>query len=190
MKFGSSKQNNEEIHASKVTVLSLGFELTGDVVSKNDIRADGVLRGNIRTDKRVVVGEKASITGDILADEISVSGVVVGDLYINGETTIYPNAKVTGNIVTHQIFIHKGAELNTSIRTASQEAIRKEKEAVDFNNVDMEKTFSLMEARREKDEQRQVPERKEIPVQHEKPTSRDPEEAPVEPILKNFHRSW
>src|SRR5690554_8155877 len=105
MKFGSSKKDNDVTHAQKVTVLSLGFELTGDVISKNDIRADGILKGNIRTDKKVVVGEKASITGDIVADEISISGVVTGDLFISGDTTIFPNAKVSGNILTNQIFI-------------------------------------------------------------------------------------
>jgi cytoskeletal protein CcmA (bactofilin family) len=128
MKFGNRKINSEEINVSKVTVLSLGFELTGDVLSKNDIRADGILHGNIRTDKKVVVGEKASIVGDILADQISISGEVIGDLYINGETTIYSTAKVSGKILTHQIFIHKGAILNTSIRTQSPENIQKEKE--------------------------------------------------------------
>jgi len=185
MKIGSKKQNNEEVHASKVTVLSLGFELTGDVISKNDIRADGLLRGNIRTDKRVVVGEKASITGDILADEISISGVVVGDLFINGETTIYPNAKVSGNILTNQIFIHKGADLNTNIRTASPENIQKEKQSIEFNNVDLEETLSLTEARREKNEQREMLEQKEKAQRKE-----SEEEATVEPINKNFHRSW
>src|SRR5690606_14199823 len=150
MKFGSSKKSQEIVNASKVTVLSLGFELTGDIISKNDIRADGTLRGNIRTDKRVVVGEKASIIGDILAGEISISGEVIGNLYINGETTIYPTAKVSGNILTHQIFIEKGAQLQTSIRTADPDEIEKEKGTVQLKSPDLEKTFSLINSHEEK----------------------------------------
>src|SRR5690606_14526675 len=141
MKFGSSKKDNDITHAQKVTVLSLGFELTGDVISKNDIRADGILRGHIRTDKKVVVGEKASITGDIFADEISISGEVTGDLYINGETTIHSTAKVSGNILTQKITIQTGAEINSCIRTADPAAIQKEKEALPAATPKLEKKF-------------------------------------------------
>ncbi|MEX2593524.1 MAG: polymer-forming cytoskeletal protein [Anditalea sp.] len=176
MKFGSSKQNDEVSNASKVTVLSLGFELTGDVISKNDIRADGILCGNIRTDKKVVVGEKASIIGDILADEISISGEVVGDLFINGETTIYATAKVSGNIITNQIFIHKGAELNTSIKTDSVESIKRGKESSKLKKPELVKTYSLMESREEKSEE-EIEKKEEV-------------EATIEPINKKFHRSW
>lgn len=187
MKFGSKKQSNDIVNASKVTVLSLGFELTGDVISKNDIRADGTLRGNIRTDKKVVVGEKASITGDILADEISISGEIIGDLYINGETTIYATAKVTGNILTNQIFIHKGAMLNTTIRTASPEVIQKEKESDSLKTATLEKTYSLIGTREEKKE-----EQKSVEVNKPVEATKVKEEIKpvIEPNNKNFHRSW
>lgn len=151
MKFGSSKKDNDITHAQKVTVLSLGFELTGDVISKNDIRADGILRGHIRTDKRVVVGEKASITGDILADEISISGEVIGDLYINGETTILATAKVSGKILTNKITIQNGAEINSCIRTADPAAIQTEKDAVPLTAPTFEKKFPAREAKVEQE---------------------------------------
>lgn len=186
MKFGSKKQYEEEINPSKVTVLSLGFELTGDVISKNDIRADGKLCGNIRTDKRVVVGEKASITGDIFAEEISISGEVIGDLYINGETTIYPSARVFGKILTNQIFIHKGADLDTSIETASLERILQEKGSPKLKSADLEKAFSLIESRSEKKEQKEEHVEKKVEEEESKIVT----EANIEPINKNFHRSW
>lgn len=191
MKFGSSKKDNDITHAQKVTVLSLGFELTGDVISKNDIRADGILRGHIRTDKRVVVGEKASITGDILADEISISGEVTGDLYINGETTIHATAKVSGNILTHKITIQNGAEINSCIRTSDPATIQKEKEALPMTPPKLEKKFPVNEA---KIEQEQL--RKSEPVQRvlqegrkEKVKSGDREESIPNIPGANF-RSW
>src|SRR5690554_1685549 len=153
MKLGSNnkKKNNEIANASKVTVLSLGFELNGDVISENDIRADGKLRGNIRTDKKVVVGEEASVHGNIMADEISISGEVTGDMYINGETTIYPTAKVSGHILTNQIFIHKGARLESSIKTADVEEIKKEKEKepVQARVIDLDQIYLQKEPRKE-----------------------------------------
>ncbi|MEX0883934.1 MAG: polymer-forming cytoskeletal protein [Cyclobacteriaceae bacterium] len=156
MKFGSNKQENESANASKVTVLSLGFELTGDIISKSDIRADGILVGSIRTDKRVVVGEKASITGDIIAEEISISGEVNGDLFIKGDTTIYPEAKVSGNIVTNSIFIHKGAMMNSSVKTVKPEAVLEASKTSKINSVSRDELYSLLEEK--------VARKKEAPV--------------------------
>ena len=190
MKFGSNKQNNEESHASKVTVLSLGFELSGDIIATNDIRADGVLRGNIFTDKKVVVGEQASITGDISADEITISGEVIGDLYINGETTIHATAKVSGNLLTNQIYIHKGAQLNSSIRTQSVENIKKEKEAIqpDVKKIIPDKVHPIKPS---------APEIKEEPRINQPPPVKErirrneiESDVSVEPEIKDIPRSW
>ena len=192
MKFGSSKKDNDITHAQKVTVLSLGFELTGDVISKNDIRADGILRGHIRTDKRVVVGEKASITGDILADEISISGEVTGDLYINGETTIHASAKVSGNILTHKITIQTGAEISSCIRTADPAAIQKEKEALPLAAPKLEKKFPAGDPPLEEKERRK-PEPIQRVVQEVK-KEEEPKKENSEEIVPNIpganFRSW
>lgn len=150
MKFGSNKQQEDGGNVSKVTVLSLGFELTGDIISKSDIRADGILVGNIRTDKKVVVGEKASLNGDIIAAEISISGEVVGDLFIEGETTIYATAKVSGNITTNQIFIHKGAELNSLIRTVDGAAVKSAAKSSKLNIESREELYSILDEKKSK----------------------------------------
>lgn len=150
MKFGSNKQQEDGGNVSKVTVLSLGFELTGDIISKSDIKADGSLIGNIRTDKKVVVGEKASLNGDIIAAEISISGEVVGDLFIEGETTIYATAKVSGNITTNQIFIHKGAELNSLIRTVDGAAVKSAAKSSKLNIESREELYSILDEKKSK----------------------------------------
>ncbi|WP_035806857.1 bactofilin family protein [Lunatimonas lonarensis] len=150
MKFKSNKQQEESANVSKVTVLSLGFELTGDIISKSDIRADGILVGSIRTDKKVVVGEKASITGDIIASEITISGEVVGDLYISGETTIFSSASVSGNIITEEILIHKGAKVDSSIKTVTKEMVQSASKNSKVNAVSREELYSIMEEKKSK----------------------------------------
>lgn|SRR5690606_18046781 len=191
MKFGSSKKDNDINHAQKVTVLSLGFELTGDVISKNDIRADGILRGHIRTDKKVVVGEKASITGDILADEITIGGEVTGDLYINGETTIHATAKVSGNILTHKITIQTGAEINSCIRTADPSAIQKEKEALPLTSPTLEKKFPAGEPAVETEERRRPePVQQVVKAVRKEESKRDNPEESIPPIPGTNFRSW
>jgi len=188
MKFGSNKQQNEEPNVGKVTVLSLGFELTGDIISKSDIRADGILVGSIRTDKRVVVGEKASITGDIIAEEISISGEVVGDLYIKGETTIYANAKVSGNIKTSSIFIHKGAQINSGIQVLQTQEVEEASKSSKINSVSREELYSMLD-------DRSAPKRnKEVPVkpisQPKTRTYNDSSSDSEEDNPMDYPRSW
>lgn len=179
MKFGSNKQENESANASKVTVLSLGFELTGDIISKSDIRADGILVGSIRTDKRVVVGEKASITGDIIAEEISISGEVIGNLYIKGDTTIYADAKVAGNIITNSIFIHKGATMDSSVKTLEPAAVAEASKSSKINSVSRDELYSLLGDR--------VSQKKEAPV---KPISKSDNRSEMDEDNRDYPRTW
>lgn len=185
MKFGSNKQQNEAANVSKVTVLSLGFELTGDIISKSDIRADGILVGSIRTDKKVVVGEKASITGDIIAAEISISGEVVGDLFINGETTIYSSAKVSGNITTQEIYVHKGAKLNSTIKTVDEETIKLASKNSKINAVSREELYSIMDEKKSK-QNKEV----ETKAKRAEPKFIEDDTESGDEVNRNFPRTW
>ncbi len=191
MKFGSNKQQEDASNASKVTVLSLGFELTGDIISKSDIRADGILVGSIRTDKKVVVGEQASITGDIIAEEISISGEVVGDLYISGETTIYASAKVSGNITTNQIYVHKGAVLNSLIKTVDTEAIKSASKTSKINSVSRDEIYSMLDEKKSKASKEVEQRPTSTPPKRVATTiaNSEPEESSND-FNKNFPRSW
>jgi cytoskeletal protein CcmA (bactofilin family) len=185
MKFKSNKQQEESANVSKVTVLSLGFELTGDIISKSDIRADGILVGSIRTDKKVVVGEKASITGDIIASEITISGEVVGDLYISGETTIFSSASVSGNIITEEILIYKGAKVDSSIKTVTKEMVQSASKNSKVNAVSREELYSIME---EKKSRVKAPEiEKPQPPKNERIKEKPDVAADFNP---NFPRNW
>jgi len=186
MKFGSNKQESKEANVGKVTVLSLGFELTGDIISKSDIRADGILVGSIRTDKKVVVGEKASITGDIIAEEISINGEVVGDLYIKGDTTVYSHAKVSGSIITSTVHIHKGAQINSSIKVVTPKAVEEASKSSKINSVSREELYSMLDDR--------TAEKKEVPVKPiAKPQVRtytDTSSSGMEDNNKDLPRTW
>lgn len=190
MKFKSNKQQEESANVSKVTVLSLGFELTGDIISKSDIRADGILVGSIRTDKKVVVGEKASITGDIIASEISISGEVVGDLYISGETTIYSMASVSGNITTQEILIQKGAKVDSAIKTVSKELVEAASKHSKVNAVSREELYSIMEGRKSHMEERMSPEKNVEKVVKVTEERNEEKSSLSDDFTRNFPRTW
>ena len=41
-----------------INMIGAGTTITGDIVSKGDIRVDGVLKGSINTQGKVVLGQK------------------------------------------------------------------------------------------------------------------------------------
>ena len=59
------------------SIISADLTVTGTLVSNGDIQIDGVVDGDVRS-VGLVIGEKAEIHGEILADDITVRGRVIG----------------------------------------------------------------------------------------------------------------
>lgn len=134
----------------------------------------------------MVVGEKASITGDIIAEEISINGEVVGDLYIKGDTTIYSNAKVSGNITTSSIHIHKGAQINSGVQVVDAKEVEEASKSSKINSVSREELYSMLDEKAEK--------KKEVPV---KPIAKtqvrtytDTSSSGIDDSNKDLPRTW
>ena len=51
--------------------------ITGNLISKGEVQVDGIVEGDIHG-SHVVIGETATISGGIVADEVVVRGHVVG----------------------------------------------------------------------------------------------------------------
>src|SRR5580692_2066458 len=59
------------------SIISADLTVTGTLVSNGDIQIDGIVEGDVRS-VGLVISEKAQITGEILADDITVRGRVIG----------------------------------------------------------------------------------------------------------------
>ena len=89
------------------SVIGPDLTIEGTVVSKGELQIDGEIQGDVRC-LSLVLGEKAVITGGVVAEDVVVKGRVDGS--INGQTiTLQASSHVEGDIHHHFLTIEQGA---------------------------------------------------------------------------------
>lgn len=92
-----------------VDLISENATIRANITTCNDIRVDGVVEGNIVTSRRLVIGSKAVIKGDIKADSVDCFGKVSGNLFVDKILNIKHQAEVIGDIRASLLSIESGA---------------------------------------------------------------------------------
>jgi len=89
--------------------ISTDMRLVGDVASDGEVQIDGTVNGDIRT-KTLLVGETASIKGEIVAETVRVHGEIVGQIKATN-VTLAKTAHMVGDILHENLAIEEGAYL-------------------------------------------------------------------------------
>lgn len=87
----------------------IGPDLTvlGNLVSKGEVTIEGEVQGDIHA-QHVVVGDKARVTGGIVADEVVVRGHVLGSLR-GKRVQLQATSHVEGDVYHQSLAIEQGA---------------------------------------------------------------------------------
>lgn len=89
------------------SIIGPDLVVTGNLVSRGEVQIDGEVQGDI-FGTHVVVGERAKITGSIIAEEVVVRGHVMGS--VRGKRVLLQNAShVEGDILHQTLAIEQGA---------------------------------------------------------------------------------
>lgn len=81
--------------------------VVGQIDTKGTLRIDGVFEGNIQADW-VVIGEKASVKGDIAARGIVIGGKVDGNVRAKEIVEIKSKGQIRGEIHTSKLTVVEG----------------------------------------------------------------------------------
>ncbi len=105
----SERSSSSGKSAGKVVPSVIGEDLTitGNVVTKGEIQVDGEIQGDVHCGS-IMVGEKAAITGGIVADEVTVRGRVTGSIRAF-RVSLQSNSHVDGDIFHQSLAIEQGA---------------------------------------------------------------------------------
>ena len=97
--FGGKKESFKPVEPSDVnTLIGEGCEFEGNLNLSTATRIDGKVKGNIKSEGMLIIGETGSVEGDIRCSEILIHGVV------------------NGNIDARRIELKRGATLNGDVR--------------------------------------------------------------------------
>ena len=110
--------NNETMKKSEakdaINMIGAGTTILGDVISKGDIRVDGILKGSVNTEGRVVLGREGVIEGDVMCKDADISGTVKAKITVSQLLTLRTSAKLNGDITTNKLSIEPGAAFTGS----------------------------------------------------------------------------
>ncbi len=109
------KKNNTSNIMSPVSldrahsVLSQAVTLTGEINSKDDLRIDGNVEGNISCDGKVIIGPEGYVNGNIKSSSIELMGKITGDVVVYDIVRLKSSSYFKGEITAVNLEIEAGA---------------------------------------------------------------------------------
>src|SRR5262245_65300173 len=95
------------IGAPTRSVIDAWLTITGNLQSEGEVQVDGQINGDIRC-AHLVVGKDATVTGNIVAEEVVVRGKVTGVIRAN-RVILQDSARVESEIFHKKLAIEEGA---------------------------------------------------------------------------------
>lgn len=102
-----AKYIEQENHA--INLIGVGTEIKGDIESTGDIRFDGILKGNLKTKGKVVIGSTGSVKGEITCKNSDIEGKVEGKINVQELLSLKANSVLLGDLVAKRLAIEPGA---------------------------------------------------------------------------------
>lgn len=116
-----AKLNDQFVNVNEVSRVSSGTIIKGEMSSPNDIRIDGTFEGKIFSNGKVVVGEKAVVTGDIICTNVDFWGKMRGNFYVKDTLSLKDTCNVEGDLHIKRLQIELDAKFNGTCRMISED---------------------------------------------------------------------
>tara|TARA_B100000902_G_scaffold31763_1_gene38022 strand:- start:799 stop:1230 length:432 start_codon:yes stop_codon:yes gene_type:complete len=104
------KTDNKE----SINIIGQGTTVQGDINSTGDLRIDGTLKGSIKTEGKLVLGQNGHIEGDVVCQNADVSGKIDAKITVSNLLSLKETAKLNGDIITSKLSIEPGATFTGS----------------------------------------------------------------------------
>ncbi|MFY9639859.1 MAG: polymer-forming cytoskeletal protein [Rhodomicrobium sp.] len=89
------------------SIIGEDLTVTGNVLSRGEVQVDGNIQGDVHCSS-LIVGEKAQITGGIVAEDVVVRGRVMGSVR-GARVTLQASSHVEGDVFHKSLAIEQGA---------------------------------------------------------------------------------
>jgi cytoskeletal protein CcmA (bactofilin family) len=110
-----------------------GTVTEGNVIAENDIRVDGIIKGNLRCAARVIIGPSGFVDGEINCQNAMIEGKFNGILRVVELLNVKETADITGDVTTGKLTISAGAMFNVTCNMKPEKAAPARQETVGNN---------------------------------------------------------
>ena len=124
--FGSSTKESKsntnapnginEKDGGATTVIAKGTTIEGKFGCAENVRLDGAIHGEVKVEKRFVMGEGSYVQGNIEARDAAIKGKIKGDIHVKEALHLMETAFIEGNITARTMIVEEGARYNGSCR--------------------------------------------------------------------------
>lgn len=128
----SKGQKKEEAGLDRIdTVIGEKTVFEGTILSTGTTRIDGVLKGEIKSDGTLIVGETGQIHGKVTTKHVLIAGVIYGNIFVSEKTEITKTGTIKGDIVTKSLIIQEGASFKGNCTMEVKNKADEEREITD-----------------------------------------------------------
>ena len=116
----ATKMDNT-VNVNDVSRISAGTLVKGEIQAPGDIRIDGTFDGKLISKGRVVVGEKAALTGDVICQNMDFCGTMKGNFYVKDTLSLKSTATVQGALNVRRLEIELDSKFNGHCRMIGEQ---------------------------------------------------------------------
>ena len=124
--------NKKEVTQSKKSIIPTtashslntlvkGTVVEGTVKSESDIRIDGVIKGSLNCNAKVIIGPSGYIEGEVKCANAVIEGKFEGSLQVSELLNVRENAQVHGDVRTNKLIVQSGAVFNVDCKMGATE---------------------------------------------------------------------
>lgn len=107
-----SGTGNGSADSLATTVIAKGTRIEGKFICSENVRLDGMIAGEVRVEKRLVMGDTGQVNGNIWAKEAAIRGKIKGDIVVADSLHLLESASIEGNITAKTMVVDEGARYN------------------------------------------------------------------------------
>lgn len=101
---------NFELENRLPNIIGSGTKFVGDIETNGDLRVDGVIDGNIKSQGKIVLGSGGSIKGTIKCVSAEISGSFEGKMEVGELLSLKASSCFKGEMSVNKLSIEPGAK--------------------------------------------------------------------------------
>ena len=125
LKLNFMAKSEPNLNVNTINRISVGTIIKGEIVSSSDIRIDGTFDGKVQSNGRVVIGESASVKGDIICENLDLWGKVDGNVYVKDTLSLKQGCTVNGNVHIRRFCVELGSTFNGNCKMITEDEFEK-----------------------------------------------------------------
>jgi cytoskeletal protein CcmA (bactofilin family) len=94
------------------TFLARGFEFKGILTFEGTVRIDGKVRGEIRSNGTINLGEHAVVEGDVSAGTVTTAGKITGNVMATEKVHLLSSAMLRGDVTAPVVQMDEGVSFH------------------------------------------------------------------------------